>query len=409
MMLTQSYEPQRNLLIDMDYHRGNTLVTQRTYSYDSLGRPLALSTARNGQTVNDSFVYNSRSELASATVNGANYGYDYDNIGNRRMAMEASDYTLYEANELNQYTSIQENEDESFAPTFDENGNQTLVKNSTGIWSVVYNAESRPTSFTNADSGTIVECTYDYMGRRASKKVTVNGSVALHQRFLYRGYLQIACCDLTRSGHPCLWLLTWDPTQNIATRPLAIQLNGTWYAYGWDLTKNICEVYGQHGYIRTAYTYSPYGEVSFSGDVAQPIQWSSEFYDSETGMAYYNYRHYNPTTGRWLSRDNLGEKADSNLYIFVRNNGISNVDQLGECLWLVVIVGVAGVAYTAYEIYNDLADIAEEISDCKGNGDIQEILDCKSRMLNVCKKAPPVNSRRARHYGYRPSEFSNSK
>lgn len=137
----------------------------------------------------------------------------------------------------------------------------------------------------------------------------------------------------------------------------------------------------------TAYTYSPYGEVSFSGDVAQPIQWSSEFYDSETGLAYYNYRHYNPTTGRWLSRDNLGEKADSNLYIFVRNNGISNVDQLGEYLWLVVIVGVAGVAYTAYEIYNDLADIAEEIPDCKGNGDIQEILDCKSRMLNVCKKA----------------------
>ncbi len=392
MTLTQSYETQRDLLVGMDYHRGNTLVTQRTYSYDSLGRPLALSTARNGQTVNDSFVYNSRSELASATVNGANYGYDYDNIGNRRMAMEASDYTLYEANELNQYTSIQENEDESFVPTFDENGNQTLVKNSTGIWSVVYNAESRPTSFTNADSGTIVECTYDYMGRRASKKVTVNGSVALHQRFLYRGYLQIACCDLTRSGHPCLWLLTWDPTQNIATRPLAIQLNGTWYAYGWDLTKNICEVYGQHGYIRTAYTYSPYGEVSFSGDVAQPIQWSSEFYDSETGLAYYNYRHYNPTTGRWLSRDNLGEKADSNLYIFVRNNGISNVDQLGEYLWLVVVVavGVAGVAYTAYEIYNDLADIAEEIPDCKGNGDIQEILDCKSRMLKVCKKAPQL-------------------
>ena len=303
MTLTQSYETQRDLLTGMAYRRSNTLVTQRTYSYDALGRLLTRSNARNGQTVNDSFVYNSRSELASATVNGANYGYDYDNIGNRRMAMEASDYTLYEANELNQYTSIQENEDESFAPTFDENGNQTLVKNSTGIWSLIYNAENRPTSFTNADSSAIVECTYDYLGRRATKKVTINGVVTLHQRFLYRGYLQIACCDLTRSGHPCLWLITWDPTQPIATRPLAIRKDGSWFAYGWDLTKNICEVFGQHGYIRTSYTYTPYGEVTEVGDVIQPMQWSSEYFDTELAFVYYNYRYYNPADGKWISRD----------------------------------------------------------------------------------------------------------
>ncbi len=101
----------------------------------------------------------------------------------------------------------------------------------------------------------------------------------LHQRYLYRGYLQIACCDLTRSNHPCLWLLTWDPSQPVATRPLAIQKDGTWYTYGWDLTKNICEVYGQHGYIRTSYAYSPYGESNGDGDVEQHIQWSGEYLD----------------------------------------------------------------------------------------------------------------------------------
>ena len=94
MTLTQSYETQRDLPTGMAYRRSATLVTQRTYSYDTLGRPLTRSTARNGQTVNDSFVYNSRSELASATVNGSTYGYDYDNIGNRWLSMEASDYSL---------------------------------------------------------------------------------------------------------------------------------------------------------------------------------------------------------------------------------------------------------------------------------------------------------------------------
>ncbi len=72
--------------------------------------------------INDSFVHTYRSELASAQVNGETYGYDYDNIGNRRMAMEASDYAFYEANNLNQYSSIQRNEEEVFVPSFDADG-----------------------------------------------------------------------------------------------------------------------------------------------------------------------------------------------------------------------------------------------------------------------------------------------
>ena len=79
-----------------------------------------------------------------------------------------------------------------------------MIKTGTGIWRIVYNAENRPVSFTNESTGTVVTCAYDSMGRRAFKMVTVNGSVTLHQRYLYRGYLQIACIDLTRSHHPGL-------------------------------------------------------------------------------------------------------------------------------------------------------------------------------------------------------------
>ena len=86
--------------------------------------------------MNDTFVHNTRSELASAQVNGETYGYDYDNVGNRRMSMEAGDYAFYEANALNQYTDITGSEDEadfSFTPVFDADGNQTLIKTETGI------------------------------------------------------------------------------------------------------------------------------------------------------------------------------------------------------------------------------------------------------------------------------------
>ena len=328
MTLTQTYEATHNLLTGMDYHRGSTLVAQRTYTYDLLGRPTARNTARQGSIVNDTFVHNTRSELVEANVNSKEFEYTFDNIGNRQASIEDNNAKMYNTNELNQYSAISENGDSAFVPQFDADGNQTLIKTSTGIWSTVYNAENRPVSFMNNESNTVVECAYDSMGRRVFKKViSGNGTVTSHQRFIYRGYLQIACVDLTRTNHPALWLITWDPTQAIATRPLAIQKDGTWYSYGLDLTKNVCEVFGPAGNIRTAYTYSPYGQVTASGNVTQPIQWSSEFHDEELGLVYYNWRYYSSRDGRWINRDFINELLSKCLYIYCNNS--SSVDYLG--------------------------------------------------------------------------------
>lgn len=46
------------------------------------------------------------------------------------------------------HTSIQEREGEVFVPAFDTDGNQTLMKTSTGMWKVAYNAANRPVVFT---------------------------------------------------------------------------------------------------------------------------------------------------------------------------------------------------------------------------------------------------------------------
>ncbi len=119
------------------------------------------------------------------------------------------------------------------------------------------------------------------------------------------------------------------------THPLALRKDGTWYTYGWDLTKNICEVFGAAGYIRTPYSYKPYGEVISSGDVEHPIQWSSEYTDSELALVYYNYRHYNPVDGRWIGRDKLEEAYL--LYKAFQNNPFAYVDIMGDYLLLVVL------------------------------------------------------------------------
>ena len=169
-------------------------------------------------------------------------------------------------------------------------------------------------------------------------------SITLHQRYIYRGYLQIACVDLTRSNHPALWFITWDPSQPIATRPLAIRKDGTWYAYGWDPMTNVCEVFGPAGYIRTMYTYTPYGNVTEHGDVKQPLQWSSEFYDSELSMAYYNYRHYSSQDGRWISRDDIGEKREKNLYNYVKGQVLKLNDHIGRSALVVTAPVAIGAA-----------------------------------------------------------------
>ena len=125
-------------------------------------------------------------------------------------------------------------------------------------------------------------------------------------------------------------LIKRSPSQPTATRPLAIQKDGTWFTYGYDLTKNICEVFGPAGYIRTAYSYTPFGSVSASENgVVQNFQWSSEFYDSELDLVYYNFRHYSPSLGRFLSRDPIAEQGGLNLYAFVKNSVVFSYDLRG--------------------------------------------------------------------------------
>ena len=165
-----------------------------------------------------------------------------------------------------------------------------------------------------AEDGTVTTVTgdYDYMGRRIFKKVETTvadpetgestTSVILNHRYLYRGHLQIAALDLTRTTLNALWYILWDPTEPVATRPLAIQTAGSWFVYGWDLTKNVMELYKSNGTIANSLPTPPSAK-SRKGATSPILQWSSEAYDAELGMVYYNFRFYNPVDGRWTSRD----------------------------------------------------------------------------------------------------------
>ena len=346
-----AYEPQRNLITSITDSLISTSPaaqeqSRKAYSYDALGR---LVTRQLGER-SASFAYNSRSELITAAQGPDNYGYSYDNIGNRKSAQELAEEISYAANANNQYTDITAMNGKSFVAEFDADGNQTKLQTNSGIWRVTYNAQNRPVRFTIEDGGIIIDSAYDYMGRRAWKKVSTKGAVTKHERYLYRGpcalpsevssgasvstcfaasCLQIAAIDLNCDSEiNDQHYILWDPTEPRATRPLALQKEGSWYSYGLDLSKNVKELYSRTGAIATTYDYSPFVSVTETGSTSSPLQWSSEVCDSELALVYYNYRHYNPADSRWINRDPIGTQGGLNLYEFVGNQ-VWVVDYLG--------------------------------------------------------------------------------
>ncbi len=61
---------------------------------------------------------------------------------------------------------------------------------------------------------------------------------------------------------------------------------------------NVTDVFDGQGTIAATYDYSPYGIVGSTGNLVQPVQWSSEMNDGKLALVYYNYCYYNPADGR---------------------------------------------------------------------------------------------------------------
>jgi RHS repeat-associated protein len=83
---------------------------------------------------------------------------------------------------------------------------------------------------------------------------------------------------------------------------------------------------GHSGALADRYTYDPFGNEINRGKgshLNQPFGFSTKFKDEDIGLIYYGYRYYSPTTGKWVNRDPLYEKAPvdhANGFIFARHH-----------------------------------------------------------------------------------------
>ena len=301
MVRCNTYHPALNLVTAIGYRKGadGESATGHEYDYDALMRPIQrrdLWDAATPATIRD-FTYNSRSELLEDRISrGGSFAYCYDNIGNRKTARELEEEVSYDAND-------------------------------------------RPVVFTSQDGRTSITCGYDYRGRRFEKKVTVNGAVSSHSRFLYRDYLQVAQLDLTHPEPLLVKSYLWDPTEPTATRVLMmtcwkdnISQQEEHLYFMHDALKNVTSIFDGQQTRRARYEYAPFGSLlTAKEDMAQEnkFRFSCEYADDELGLVYYNYRHLNPADGRWINRDPIQEQGGWNLYAFIRNRINIEVDLLG--------------------------------------------------------------------------------
>jgi RHS repeat-associated protein len=219
---------------------------------------------------------------------------------------------------------------------------------SDGRWDYVWDGENRLISMTiRAQVVTDTAMTrqrmlfdYDSAGRRIRSRteeyVSSSWVPVSEVRYLYDGWNVVAELDAMGVTRSMTWGLDLSGTEQgaggVGGLLWTVDDNDDGMIPGYDGNGNIIAwVDASDGSLAGTREYGAFGEdVTFTGVAHEiPFGFSTKYQDSLSGLYYYGYRYYNTSTGRWLSRDPLGERGGLNLYGFVGNNAINYVDVLG--------------------------------------------------------------------------------
>jgi RHS repeat-associated protein len=250
--------------------------------------------------------------------------------------------------------AVTEQTGRAFVPQTPESFTHDLDGNLTGDgrFSYTWDGENRLIAVeahatTPATAKVKVRMLYDAHSRRVQKQVyTWNAGTSTYQlsttlRFLYDGWNLIT--ELTASNQVVrsyAWGLDLSGTLQGAggvggLLVITDAATGNSYLPAYDGNGNILAlINATDSTLAAQYDYGPFGEpLRATGAMAKvnPFRWSTRYTDDETGLVMYPLRPYQPTTGRWLSRDHAEEQGGENLYGFVDNDPVGYIDALG--LW----------------------------------------------------------------------------
>ncbi len=245
--------------------------------------------------------------LQGVSSGGAQYTYGYDAAGNILSGQTSAGGMSASYDALNQVASVN---DRSFV--YDANGNLTDDGQRTYTW----DAENRLLSVSSkAQPARTTNFRYDGVGRRIAT-VSPDG---VETRYLWCGQ---ALCQAR------------DASDTVTRRYFAegelTAAGGMIYAR--DHLGSVRDVLSSVNGSRVAsYDYDPYGNPTQSdGQAATDFRYAGMFYHQESGLYLTRFRAYDPATGRWLSRDPVGQLGGVNLYAYAEPDPVSYRDPAGN-------------------------------------------------------------------------------
>ena len=232
---------------------------------------------------------------------------------------------------------------EAFA--HDARGDMVERRGPGGGWRYRYDGFGR-LALAEGTDGRRVSFGYDPLGRRLWKRVEAAGRERT-TRFVWAGEQVVR-----EVGHAAAsWeapgdapfardYLYWPHTPV----PLLLRERGVVHQYHTDGNGVPQRVTAPDGVVVWEAAVDPFGaaRVTVAG-LAQPWRLPGQYHDEETGLHYNRHRYYDPSLGRYVSRDPLGVAGGLNLYTYVGNDPVNRADPLG-LWWKTALTVVAAVA-----------------------------------------------------------------